>query len=396
MLLSVIIVNYRVRYFLEQCLHSVVEATADMAAEILVVDNDPGAGSMAYLQPRFKQVQFIANAANTGFACANNLALRQARGRYTLFLNPDTLVPAHALQACLQALEATPHAAALGICMVDGSGQYLPESKRAFPSPAAALYKMLGLAALFPRSKTLARYYLGHLDPLKNQRVEVLAGAFMMADTARLQALQGFSEAYFMYGEDIDLSYRLAQGHGHNLYLAQPAIVHFKGESTARGSHDQVRAFYGAMGIFVRQHYPARQARLFNALIPAAVGLKRCQGWLGKRWPFGTQKTAQLLVNEVYMIGSAEAVASAAALLKPAGIAHTPIAHFAEAPSGSALVFCLPVGVGHSGHGTLAHCIGYMQQHPRRHRYYFHYAGSGSVVGSHHKASNGEALHLPS
>lgn len=271
MQLSVIIVNYNVRYFLEQCLHSVRRAAAGLAVETIVVDNHSTDGSLAYLQPRFPEVRFIVNEANEGFGRACNRGLASASGDYILFLNPDTLVAEDSFSACLRFFEAHPEAGALGVRMLDGSGQFLKESKRSFPSPLTSLFKLFGLAALFPRSKVFSRYHLGHLRPDQNHEVDVLAGAYMLIRHDLLRQHGGFDETFFMYGEDVDLSYRMQQAGYRNFYLADTTIIHFKGESTKRGSLNYVRMFYTAMSVFVRKHYGGTRAGLFTASIHLAI-----------------------------------------------------------------------------------------------------------------------------
>lgn len=283
MLLSVIIVNYNVKYFLEQCLCSVQRAidyqegpagtSLASQTEVLVVDNQSTDGSLDYLPPRFPFVQFIANSENGGFARANNQALAQCRGKYVLFLNPDTILPEEAFQQCLAFMETHPAAGALGVHMIDGSGQYLPESKRGFPSPWVSFCKMTGLTRLFPTSKWLARYYLGHLPPGEVHQVDVLSGAFFWARKEALDKTGGFDERFFMYAEDIDLSYRIQQAGYHNYYLPAPVILHFKGESTRRDAR-YIKLFYTAMIQFVEKHYKGTGAWWYVRLLKIVIRLK--------------------------------------------------------------------------------------------------------------------------
>lgn len=269
--LSVIIVNYNVKHFLEQCLCSVRKAIESIPAELIVVDNNSSDGSLAYLEPKFPDVKFIANQENLGFGKASNQGLQLATGRYILFLNPDTIVPEDCFQQCLHFFETTPDAGAIGIKMIDGSGRFLKESKRAFPSPLTSLYKLFGLARLFPHSKTFSKYHLGYLDENKSNEVDVLAGAFMMIKKEVLDKVGSFDETFFMYGEDVDLSYRIQKAGYKNYYFAGSSIIHFKGESTRKGSMNYVRMFYNAMSIFVRKHYGGSRAGVFNALIHLAI-----------------------------------------------------------------------------------------------------------------------------
>lgn len=269
--LSIIIVNYNVKYFLEQCLYSVIKAARGLEAEIFVVDNNSTDGSQAYLEPRFPGVQFTWATANEGFAKANNRALEKATGKYILFLNPDTILPEDSLTKSIRFLETNTNAGALGIRMVDGTGRFLKESKRAFPSPLTSLYKLVGLAQLFPHSKQFARYHLGHLSPGENHEVDVLAGAYMMLPSSVLQQTGNFDETFFMYGEDVDLSYRVQKAGYRNYYFAESTIIHFKGESTKKGSLNYVRLFYKAMSLFVKKHYKGSSAGIFNVAVQTAI-----------------------------------------------------------------------------------------------------------------------------
>lgn len=286
---SVIIVNYNVKHFLEQCLRSVLQAIQGIEAEVIVVDNASKDNSIDYLQERFNKVQFIANKENAGFAKACNQGWKMAQGRFVLFLNPDTLIPEDCLQRCLQFMHSHPQAGALGVRMIDGSGRFLKESKRAFPSPWISLFKLSGLARLFPHSSLFARYHLGHLAEQETHEVDVLAGAFMLLRNEVLEKTQGFDETFFMYGEDVDLSYRVkkvplenGQGFYTNYYYPGTSIIHFKGESTRKGSMNYVRMFYTAMSLFVRKHYGGSKAGLFNLCIHLAIWLRAALSATGR------------------------------------------------------------------------------------------------------------------
>ena len=271
MQLSIIIVNYNVRYFLEQCLFAVYKAAANIRAEVIVVDNHSTDGSIDYLHPIFPDVTFISNTQNLGFAKANNQGLAVSRGEYILFLNPDTLVPEDCFERCLSFMKDHARAGALGVRMLDGSGRLLPESKRSFPSPLASFYKLVGLASIFPRSGIFNKYALGNLDENKDHKVDVLAGAFMMVRKPVLTELNGFDEAYFLYGEDVDLSYRLQKAGWQNYYFSGTAVIHFKGESAGKKNLDHVKFFYNAMLIFVQRHYTSGTAKWFGWCIRLAI-----------------------------------------------------------------------------------------------------------------------------
>jgi GT2 family glycosyltransferase len=287
LLLSVIIVNYNVKYFLEQCLSSVLKASENISSEIFVVDNNSTDGSKSFFSNRFAGIDFTWNDANIGFSRANNIAVKKATGKYILFLNPDTIVPEDCFEKCIAFLESHADAGALGIKMLNGSGIFLKESKRAFPSPLTYFYKLSGLSHLFPHSKKFSRYHLGHLDENTDHDVDVLAGAFMMVPRAILEKVGSFDEDFFMYGEDIDLSYRIRQAGYKNFYFAGSDIIHFKGESTRKGGLNYVRLFYKAMSIFAKKHYGHR-AVFFNFLIQLGIvvraifsAVKRFIQWVG-------------------------------------------------------------------------------------------------------------------
>ena len=282
MQLSVIIVNYNVKYFLEQCLYSVQKACLGIDAEIIVADNNSTDGSREYLEQKFAAVNFIWNSENEGFAKANNRALEKAKGDYILFLNPDTILSEDSIEKCLQFFAKNKKAGAIGIHMIDGSGNFLKESKRAFPSPLTSLFKLSGLTMLFPRSAIFARYHLGHLSEKENHEVDVLAGAFMMMPKHVLDEIGNFDERFFMYGEDIDLSFRIQKAGYKNYYFAESTIIHFKGESTKRGSLNYVRLFYNAMNLFVKKHYTGSKAGIFIFLIQTAIIIRAFFSALGK------------------------------------------------------------------------------------------------------------------
>ena len=272
--LSVIIVNYNVKYFLEQCLCSVLNALKNVEAEIIVVDNDSTDGSQQFFSKKFAGVHFIWNWKNVGFAKANNAGLQQAKGKYILFLNPDTLVPEDCFEKCLSFFKMQKDAGALGIRMIDGAGKFLKESKRGFPGLLPSFYKLSGLAALFPYSKTFARYYAGNLPENENHMVDVIAGAFMLVEKNVLDKTGAFDEQFFMYGEDIDLSCRIQKAGYKNYYFSEATIIHFKGESTKKESLKYVEVFYGAMTLFVSKHYSGLKAALYNVFIQIAIWLK--------------------------------------------------------------------------------------------------------------------------
>lgn len=207
--LSIVIVNYNVCGFLEQCLLSVRDAVKGISHEIFVVDNASTDGSEAYISTRFPQVKYIYNTENVGFSKANNQAIAQSSGRYVLLLNPDTVVGESVLDEACHFLDEHDDAGALGVKMIDGDGKFLPESKRGFPSPWVSFCKIFGLSKLFPYSRRFGRYHLRFLDENSTHRVDVLSGAFMLLRRSTLDRCGLLDENFFMYGEDIDLSYRM-------------------------------------------------------------------------------------------------------------------------------------------------------------------------------------------
>jgi O-antigen biosynthesis protein len=272
--LSIIIVNYNVRYFLEQCLFSIKAASRLATVEVIVVDNNSTDGSVDYLRDKFPEAKFIANDFNAGFSKGCNQGLAIARGEFILFLNPDTIVAEDSLTKCLDFFNAHSDAGAIGVHMIDGSGDFLKESKRSFPSPMTSLYKLSGLSMIFPGSKIFGRYHLGHLTENEDHEVDVLAGAFIMVRRTVIEKTGSFDETFFMYGEDVDLSYRIQEAGYKNYYFAGTTIIHFKGESTRRGSLNYVRLFYNAMNVFVRKHYGGAKARLFRFFIQLAIAVR--------------------------------------------------------------------------------------------------------------------------
>lgn len=273
---------------MEQALQSVRRALVGIRGEVWVVDNHSVDDSVRMVREQFPEVHLLANQQNVGFAVANNQAIRQSRGKYVLLLNPDTLVEENTFHRCLAFMESHPEAGALGVKLIDGSGAFLPESRRGFPTPWVSFCKTTGLSALFPRSRWFNEYYMGYLPENQTHAVDVLVGAFMFIRRTALDKAGLLDEAFFMYGEDIDLSYRLVQAGYVNYYFPETTIIHYKGESTKKGSLNYVRTFYQAMIIFVRKHFRGRQAAVFVGLLQAAIwlraGITLAQNFLKMAW----------------------------------------------------------------------------------------------------------------
>jgi O-antigen biosynthesis protein len=275
MKLSIIIVNYNVQYFLENCLRT-TEIAADKLGEceIFVVDNNSVDGSMKMVKELFPSVIRIENKDNVGFSKANNQAIRQSKGEFVLLLNPDTVVEEDTFLSCYNFMKAHPKAGGLGVSMVDGRGIFLPESKRGLPTPDVAFYKIFGLSALFPKSKRFGKYHLGYLSNDETNEIDVLSGAYMWLRKETLDKIGLLDETFFMYGEDIDLSYRITLGGYKNYYFSEARIIHYKGESTKKSSINYVFVFYKAMIIFARKHFSQKNAKLFSFLINLAIYLR--------------------------------------------------------------------------------------------------------------------------
>ena len=280
MKLSIIIVNYNVQHFLEQCLLSVKNALSNVNGEVFVVDNNSSDDSLVMLREKFPDIQLIANKENTGFAKANNQAIKLATGEYVLLLNPDTLVEEDTFEKCIAFMDNTPDAGALGVKMINGKGEFLPESKRGLPVPMVAFYKIFGLSTLFPKSKRFGSYHLTYLDNNQTHSVDVLSGAFMMMRKSALDQVGYLDEDYFMYGEDIDLSYRFIKGGYKNYYFHDAKIIHYKGESTKKGSLNYVYVFYKAMQIFAQKHFSRKNSGFFHLLITVAIWFRACFSFL--------------------------------------------------------------------------------------------------------------------
>lgn len=266
MKLSIVIVSYNVHAFVEQCLDSVQKASEGIATEVFVVDNASADDTVEVIGSRYPWVHLIANSENLGFASANNIAIRQSAGEYVLLLNPDTVVEEDTLRQSLAFMDAHPEAGGAGVMMHNADGTLAPESRRAIPTPWVSCLKMLGFTK---------RYYMSHLSWDQPSQIEVISGAFCLLRKKALDEIGLLDEAFFMYGEDIDLSYRLLKGGWQNWYLPYP-IIHYKGKSTQKSDYRYVHIFYQAMLIFFRKHYghlslfytmPVKMAIYFRASI---------------------------------------------------------------------------------------------------------------------------------
>jgi GT2 family glycosyltransferase len=247
--LSIIIVNYNVRYFLEQCLLSVQDALRGIGGEIIVVDNISPDDSCEMVKNKFPDVILIENKVNIGFSKANNQGVAIAKGKYVLILNPDTVVAEDSFSKIIAFAEKTKNLGMLGVKLVDGTGNFLPESKRGLPTPKVAFNKLFGVS-----NTSTGKYYATHLDEDEMGFIEILVGAFMFMERQKYNEINGFDEDYFMYGEDIDISYKMFKKGYKNYYFPKTQIIHYKGESTSKNAK-YLGNFYGAMRIFYRKHF---------------------------------------------------------------------------------------------------------------------------------------------
>ena len=284
--LSVIIVNYNVKYYLDQCIRSVLRAFVLMhtPAEIIVVDNHSADGSVDYLEKRYPQmlypmVRFVRSAHNLGFARANNIAIRQSRGEYVLLLDPDTIVGEDTLKASVDFMDAHGDAGAVGVRMLGAQGRRAMESRRGLPTPMVSFFKMLGFCNRWPHHRLFGKYYMGYLPWDEPCQIEVVSGAYCMLRRKALDEVGLLDEDFFMYGEDIDLSYRVLKGGYHNYYLPVD-ILHYKGESTQKSSFRYVHVFYEAMLIFFRKHYSG-MTFLLSLPIKTAIYAKALMALVG-------------------------------------------------------------------------------------------------------------------
>ena len=253
MKISVVIVNYNVKYYVGQCIDSVRRALRGIDSEIIVVDNHSRDGSVDYLS-KIEGVRIIESGHNLGFSKANNIAIRQSTAEYVLMLNPDTIVAEDAIRMIIDFADSHPQAGGIGVRMHNDWGTTARESRRGLPSPMTSFYKIIGLSKRLPQHRKYGRYYMGWLPWDSPSRIEVVSGACFLVRRKALDEVGLMDEDYFMYGEDIDLSYRLLKGGWENWFV--PAdIIHYKGESTQKTSFNYVHVFYNAMLIFMRKHY---------------------------------------------------------------------------------------------------------------------------------------------
>ena len=317
-MLSVIIVNYNVKFYLEQCLESVRRASQGLQVEVYVVDNLSTDGSVAYLRERFPDVTFVANQENVGFARANNQAIRQSKGRYVLLLNPDTIVGEDTLVRMVEFMDAHPEVGGAGAYMLNADGSFAPESRRGLPTPFVAFCKMVGLTKLFPKSRLLGRYYMGYLDANEVNEIEAISGACMMLRREALDKVGLLDEDFFMYGEDIDLSYRVLKG-GYKNYFIPTRMLHYKGESTVKSSYRYAYTFYQAMRLFFRKHY-GHYSFIISLPINAATWASTFMAYVRNRLRYRRRPRETSSPMNALVIGDAAMISEVKTLLEKAGV----------------------------------------------------------------------------
>jgi len=268
---SVIIVNYNVRDFLHQALGSIQKALKGIRSEIVVVDNASDDGSVEMLRRQFPQVKLIVNASNLGFAKANNIALKQARGKFLLLINPDTIMQEDTIRVMVEFLKNHPEVGLAGCKILNPDGSMEPACRRSFPTPWIAFSKIFGLSKLFPKTKLFGKYNLTYLSSEETYQVEAVSGSFMMVRKETFEQVGGLDESFFMYGEDLDWCYRIHQAGWQIYYVHSTQIIHYKGESTRRSSIDEIHTFYEAMRLFVEKH--VRSSSLFSMVLRMSIAL---------------------------------------------------------------------------------------------------------------------------
>lgn len=272
--ITVIIVNYKVKEYIANLLNSIDKAKSGYQLQIIVVDNDSGDDSISFLKDRFPDVEYIENGTNLGFGKANNQAIRKAHGKYTLIINPDTLVSEDTFSVLVDHMNNNPECGAAGCKILNPDGTFAPESRRSVPTIWTAFSKVMGLNFLFPKSKLFGQYYLSWLDEDEPSRVPVLSGSFMFWRTEVLNKLKGFDEIFFMYGEDIDICYRVQETGFHIDYVPGTSIIHYKGESTKKGNLKYIKIFNNALFLFFEKHHSYKYSFFFKVFIYISIWLK--------------------------------------------------------------------------------------------------------------------------
>ena len=279
--LSIIIVNYNVKEFLQNLIHSIERASTNISKEIIVIDNASEDGSTDVLKEKFPSVILIDNKINVGFGKANNQGLKIAKGKYILFINPDCVVSEDTFDKMISFFEAHPECGLAGCKILNSDGTLQLACRRSFPGPWTSFTKVTGLSTLFPGSKIFARYNLTYLDENKTYEVDAISGSFMMIKKSVYEKIGGFDDEFFMYGEDLDLCYRVQKNGDKVFYVHDTQIIHYKGESTKRSNLDETKVFYDAMHLFVKKHLSSFP--VVELILRSAIGFRKTFAFLAKR-----------------------------------------------------------------------------------------------------------------
>jgi len=279
--LSIIIVNYNVKEFLQNLIHSIEKASSNLIKEIIIIDNASDDGSVEFIREKFPQIKLIANQKNLGFGKANNIGLKQASGKFILLINPDTLVAEDTFDKMITFFNENKNVGLAGCKILNPDGTLQLPCRRSFPGPWTSFTKVTGLSTLFPKSKIFARYNLTYLDENQTYEVDAISGSFMMMRREVFEKVGGFDEQFFMYGEDLDLCYRIQKAGYKVFYVHSTQIIHYKGESTKRSSLDETKVFYNAMHLFVKKHLSS--SLLIELILRTAIAVRSIFAFLGKR-----------------------------------------------------------------------------------------------------------------
>ncbi len=279
--LSIIIVNYNVKEFLQNLIHSIYKAAQNISYEIIIVDNASDDGSVEFIKDKFPGIKLISNQKNLGFSKANNIGLAQSKGDYLLLLNPDTIVGEDTFEKMISFFKSNPDAGLAGCKILNPDGTFQLACRRSFPGPWTSFCKVTGLSNLFPGSRLFARYNLTYLDENKTYEVDAISGSFMMFPRKIYEEIGGLDEQFFMYGEDLDFCYRVQKNNKKVYYYHDTQIIHYKGESTRRSSLDETKIFYNAMHLFVKKHLSS--SFLIEIILRVAIGLRELIAFMGRR-----------------------------------------------------------------------------------------------------------------
>ncbi|MGE5812065.1 MAG: glycosyltransferase [Ignavibacteria bacterium] len=308
--LSIIIVNYNVKEFIQNLLHSIFKAGCNLKYEIIIIDNASDDGSADFIKEKFPNINLISNKKNLGFGKANNIGLAAAKGKYILLINPDTLIREDTLEKMISFFESSPDAGLAGCKILNPDGSLQLACRRSFPGPWTSFCKVTGLSSLFPHSRLFARYNLTYLDENRTYEVDAISGSFMMMKKEVYEKIGGFDEQFFMYGEDLDLCYRIQKAGWKVYYTPDTQIIHYKGESTRRSSLDETKIFYDAMNLFVKKHLSS--SILVETILKTAIGFRKFFAFMARKrlifisviMDFFVFNASMFLAEQVYKVFS--------------------------------------------------------------------------------------------